>query len=62
MFVARYAEENPDVALLSISSFQKALKDPNQLIRASAVRVLCSIRIPVIVPIMLIAVKQVGWC
>ncbi len=34
-------------------------KDPNQLIRASALRVLSSIRVPVIVPIMLIALKQV---
>ena len=53
----RYAEEDPEIALLSISSFQKGLKDPNQLIRASALRVLSSIRIPVIGPIMEIALK-----
>ena len=40
----RYAEEKQDLALLSISTFQRALKDPNQLIRASALRVLSSIR------------------
>jgi AP-3 complex subunit beta len=34
-------------------------KDPNQLIRASALRVLSSIRVSVIVPIMQIALKQV---
>ena len=57
-YVVRYAEELPDVALLSISSFQKGLKDPNQLIRASALRVLSSIRVDVIIPIVQIAVNQ----
>lgn len=57
-FVVRYAEEMPDIALLSIASFQKGLKDPNQLIRASALRVLSSIRVDAISPIMEIAVGQ----
>jgi len=56
-FVVRYAEELPDIALLSISSFQKGLKDPNQLIRASALRVLSSIRVEVIIPIVEIAIS-----
>lgn len=56
-YVVRYAEELPDIALLSISSFQKGLKDPNQLIRASALRVLSSIRVDVIIPIVMIAVN-----
>jgi len=34
------------------------LQDPNQLIRASALRVLSSIRIPVIVPIMMLVIKD----
>ena len=34
--LTRYAEEQQDLALLSISTFQRALKDPNQLIRAGA--------------------------
>ena len=34
------------------------LKDPNQLIRANALRVLSSIRVPVIVPIMMLAIKD----
>ncbi len=54
----RYAEEQQDLALLSISTFQRALKDPNQLIRASALRVLSSIRVPIIVPIMMLAIKE----
>jgi len=58
VYLSRYAEEKQDLALLSISTFQRALKDPNQLIRASALRVLSSIRVPVIVPIMLPAIKE----
>merc|ERR1719186_1565349 len=44
VYLTRYAEEQQDLALLSISTFQRALKDPNQLIRASALRVLSSIK------------------
>ena len=62
VYLVRYAEEQQDVALLSISTFQKALKDPNQLIRASALRVLSSIRVPIIAPIMMLAIKDVSWC
>ncbi|XP_041092672.1 AP-3 complex subunit beta-1-like isoform X1 [Polyodon spathula] len=58
VYLVRYAEEQQDVALLSICTFQRALKDPNQLIRASALRVLSSVRVPVIVPIMMLAIKE----
>ena len=60
VYLVRYAEEQQDLALLSISTFQKGLKDPNQLIRASALRVLSSIRVPIIAPIMMLAIKEVG--
>ena len=58
MYLERYAEEQQDVALHSISSFQKALKDPNQLIRASALRVLSSIRVPIIAPVLMLSIKE----
>lgn len=58
VYLTRYAEEQQDVALLSISTFQRALKDPNQLIRASALRVLSSIRVTMIVPIMMLAIRD----
>ncbi|XP_061763870.1 AP-3 complex subunit beta-1 isoform X1 [Nerophis ophidion] len=58
VYLVRYAEEQQDLALLSISTFQRALKDPNQLIRASALRVLSSVRVPIIVPIMMLAIKE----
>ncbi|KAG5667756.1 hypothetical protein PVAND_015726 [Polypedilum vanderplanki] len=58
VFLVRYAEEQQDLALLSISTFQRALKDPNQLIRASALRVLSSIRVSLIVPIVMLSIKD----
>ncbi|XP_062414758.1 LOW QUALITY PROTEIN: AP-3 complex subunit beta-1 [Pungitius pungitius] len=58
VYLVRYAEEQQDLALLSISTFQRALKEPNQFIRASALRVLSSIRVPIIVPIMMLAIKE----
>lgn len=58
VYLMRYAEEQQDLALLSISTFQRALKDPNQLIRASALRVLSSIRVPIITTIMMLAIKE----
>lgn len=58
VYLMRYAEEQQDLALLSISTFQRALKDPNQLIRASALRVLSSIRVPIIVAILMLAIKE----
>lgn len=58
VYLVRYAEEQQDLALLSISTFQRGLKDPNQLIRASALRVLSSIRVQMIAPVMLLAIKE----
>ncbi|TPP52419.1 AP-3 complex subunit beta [Fasciola gigantica] len=58
IYLTRYAEEQQDTALLSVSTFQRSLKDPNQLIRASALRVLCSTRIPMLVPIMMLAIND----
>ncbi|XP_053385509.1 AP-3 complex subunit beta-2-like isoform X2 [Mercenaria mercenaria] len=58
VYLTRYAEEQQDLALLSISTFQRALKDPNQLIRASALRVLSSIRVQMIAPIMMLSIKE----
>ncbi|XP_078286079.1 AP-3 complex subunit beta-2 isoform X2 [Rhinoraja longicauda] len=58
VYLVRYAEEQQDLALLSISTFQRGLKDPNQLIRAGALRVLSSIRVIIIVPIMMLAIKE----
>ncbi|CAH1998684.1 unnamed protein product [Acanthoscelides obtectus] len=58
VYLERYAEEQQDLALLSISTFQRALKEPNQLIRAGALRVLSSIRVKVIAPIVMLAIRD----
>jgi AP-3 complex subunit beta len=58
LYLLRYAEQEPDLILLSISTFQRSLKDPNPLIRASALRVLSSIRVNIIAPIMYISIKD----
>lgn len=57
-YLVRFAEVEPDLALLSVSSFQRSLKDPNPLIRGSALRVLSSIRVQVIAPLILSAIKE----
>ncbi|KAI9197460.1 adaptin N terminal region-domain-containing protein [Polychytrium aggregatum] len=58
IYVLRYAEEQPDLALLSVNTFQKELSDRNPFIRAMSLRVLSSIRVPVIVPIVMLSLKK----
>lgn len=58
IYLLRYAEQEPDLALLSINTFQRDLADQNQLIRAMALRVMSGIRNPVISPIVLLAIKK----
>eukprot|EP00906_Rhabdomonas_costata_P032580 RCo045893 len=60
MYLIHYAESKPDEALLSISAFQRDMADKNQFIRASALRVLSSIRVPTIVPVLMIAIRKCG--
>ncbi|KAI3485191.1 hypothetical protein L1887_51476 [Cichorium endivia] len=54
----RYANSNPDLTLLSINSFQRDLSDPSPLIRAMALRVLSSIKVAMVSPIVLMAVTK----
>ena len=58
MYLVQYAVEQPDLALLSINSFQKDLSDHNALIRALALRVMTSIRVPIIRPLLLISMQK----
>src|ERR1700710_1657648 len=58
IYLLRYAEQEPDLALLSINTFQKDLGDKNQIIRAMALRVMSGIRVPVISPIVLLGIKK----
>ena len=54
----RTAEQKADEALLSINSFQKDLAHPNPRVRALALRVMSSIRVDVIVPVVILAVRK----
>ncbi|CAF4425117.1 unnamed protein product, partial [Rotaria sp. Silwood2] len=45
-------------ASLPFATFQRGLKDPNQLIRASTLRVLSSIRVPTTATIMMLAIQD----
>lgn len=58
IYLLRYAEQEPDLTLLSINTFQKDLTDSNPLIRAMALRVLSGIRVPMIGNIVVLAIKK----
>ncbi|KJA26226.1 hypothetical protein HYPSUDRAFT_198985 [Hypholoma sublateritium FD-334 SS-4] len=58
IYLLRYAEHEPDLALLSINTFQKDLADANPLIRAMALRVLSGIKVPMIGSIVVLAIRK----
>ncbi|KAF8322550.1 hypothetical protein DL93DRAFT_2050663 [Clavulina sp. PMI_390] len=58
IYLIRYADLEPDLALLSINTFQKDLSDSNPLIRAMALRVLSSIHVPMIGSIVVLGIKK----
>ncbi|KAG8929188.1 AP-3 complex subunit beta [Tulasnella sp. 417] len=58
IFLLRYANVEPDLALLSINTFQKDLADSNPLIRAMALRVLSGIPVASIASIVAAAIRK----
>lgn len=61
MYLVQYADHDAttrELSLLSINSFQRGLADPEQLIRALALRVLSSIRIADILQIQILGVQK----
>ena len=61
MYLVQYADHDAttrELSLLSINSFQRGLADSEQLIRALALRVLTSIRIPDILQIQILGVQK----
>ena len=58
LVVLRYAPLHPDLALLSINSFQRDLTDPNPLIRGMALRTLSGIQIDTVSEIVMLAVSK----
>ncbi|CAM9515000.1 unnamed protein product, partial [Choristocarpus tenellus] len=61
IYLVHYADSDAqcrELALLSINSFQNDLRGTNQLIKALALRVMTSIRVPEIIQIQLLAVRD----
>ncbi|EEP80342.1 conserved hypothetical protein [Uncinocarpus reesii 1704] len=58
IYLLQYAEEEPDLALLSINAIQKSLTDQNPQVRALALRTMSGIRVPVISQIVSLAIKR----
>lgn len=58
IYLLRYAEHEPETALLSINTFQKDLSDSSPLIRAMALRLLSGLNMPVIASILVLAIKK----
>lgn len=58
-YLSRYANAEPETALLSINSIQKLLSLKNIRLRCLAIKTLSTIRIGSVVPILLLSVKKV---
>ncbi|CCU74727.1 AP-3 adaptor complex subunit beta [Blumeria hordei DH14] len=58
IYLLNHAEQEPDLALLSINTIQKSLSDGNPQIRALALRAISGIRVPVISQIVSLAIKK----
>ncbi|KAK4134571.1 ARM repeat-containing protein, partial [Trichocladium antarcticum] len=58
IYLIHHAEEEPDLALLSINTIQKSLSDPNPQVRALALRTMSGIRVPVISQIVSLAIRK----
>ncbi|KAI3322275.1 ARM repeat-containing protein [Xylariaceae sp. AK1471] len=58
IYLIHHAEQEPDLALLSINTIQKSLSDTNPQVRALALRTMSGIRVPVISQIVSLAIKK----
>ncbi|EPE03604.1 ap-3 adaptor complex beta3b subunit [Ophiostoma piceae UAMH 11346] len=58
IYVVLHAEQEPDMALLSINTIQKSLSDSNPQVRALALRTMSGIRVPVISQIVSLAIRK----
>ncbi len=58
IYLLNHAEQEPDLALLSINTIQKSLSDSNPQVRALALKTMSGIRVPVISQIVSLAIKR----
>jgi len=57
-YVTHYAKENPELALLAISTFQKDMKSPNPLVRGKALQAMSGLEVPTVLRLTQMAVKD----
>ena len=62
IYLERYASENPDIALLTVSTFQRGLLDTSPAIRASSLKILSSMvaGVVIIMPVVAQAVLDIS--
>lgn len=58
IYLLHHAEQEPDLALLSINTIQKSLSDKDPQVRALALKTMSGIRVPVISQIVSLAIKK----
>lgn len=58
LYLANFSDQEPDLALLAVSTLQKSLKIPNPLIRASALKTLTSMRLNILSAILMTTIKN----
>ncbi|KAK5988079.1 AP-3 complex subunit beta-2 [Cladobotryum mycophilum] len=58
IYLIHHAEQEPDLALLSINTIQKSLSDTNPQVRALALKTMSGIRVDVISQIVSLAIKK----
>lgn len=58
LYLTSFGDQEPDMALLSIASIQKSLRNPNPLVRSSALRVLTSMRLNILSVILVATIKN----
>ena len=58
IYLLNHAEQEPDLALLSINTIQKSLSDGNPQVRALALKTMSGIKVPVIRQIVSLAIKK----
>lgn len=58
VYIQKYAEREPDTALLSINSIQKALGDKSPRNRAASIRTLGGIQIPEIASLLILCIRR----
>lgn len=58
LYLVYFSEVQPDAALLAINSLQKAMADPNPLLRGSALRCMSNIRVKDIAQLIVLAIQK----